>query len=182
MDIKKYFKKIEKTRWQPQIIIFGIIGLISGIWCLFELNNWIKEINGFISLKTANMLFTINIMYILGIIVYILLNMRETFTFQGITKEFDIKSIHSEVRKWGKMSGSFFLGCGTINGESGEKDYYVFYRKGNFGWFKDKIEAYDIEIIEDNSIHPSYKEIVVYGELMKFIFVPKKTIKIKMEL
>lgn len=101
---------------------------------------------------------------------------------QGITRDISIYSLESDKRTKSSLTGSFILGCGSVNGSSEEVDYYVFYKTGRFGLIKDKIEAYDVEVIQRDDIEPSYKTVLVEGEEFECLFVPTNTIKKKIVL
>ncbi len=54
-----------------------------------------------------------------------------------------------------EMDGHFFLGCGSVHGET--IDYYVTYGKFEKGLKRVKLDSYNVYIDETNSEHPKIK-------------------------
>jgi len=181
-DITKYFKDESRREYQYRFLFAVAIWIM---FCVFSFNmfdNAEKETNLVSDSETYNSLKSMVVFLGVGGSIMGLLMFFGTYNISGISSEFNIFSMKSDVRTKGTMSGSFFLGCGSISGSSEEIDYYVFYKEGRFGLLKDKLRAYDIEVIQTNKVDPSYKEIWVENEVLKFLFVPKKTIMKKIEL
>lgn len=174
-DIKKYFKTKIKKVFNPLTMLHGAIFItINYFMHLFALAN----IN--VSLAKEVVLFCWVGYFITPIMVWLLI--YKHINISGIEKEYNIYSINNETRLKGSFSGGFILGCGSVRGDIEQKDYYLFYKEGEFGYEKSKISIEGIEIIMRDDIKPSYKEIWVEGEIRKFMFVPEKTIKKRMEL
>lgn len=95
-----------------------------------------------------------------------------------------IYSIKGDLRTKGKLSGSFFLGCGTVSGSSEEIDYYTYFKEGDYGLVRDKRVQSEVELIQTDSIEPCYMECLVDNETKSFIVVPSRTVKknIKIEI
>ncbi len=56
----------------------------------------------------------------------------------------------------GSVNGSFFLGCGSVNGSS--KDYYVAYAPMEKGDLRIRVDAYETYVDETDSIQPIIKD------------------------
>lgn len=180
-DITKYFEdKYERNITKILFNVFVAI-LIGGVLSTMMHSALMSLPPEF--LDNYDLKFTISYYVILGLlpVTTFLMNWPKD-KVQGINHEEDIFSLKSDVRTKGQMSGSFILGCGSISGSSEEIDYYVYYKKQRFGLEKDKIKAYGIEVIQRDDIKPSYKEVLVDGELYKVLFVPSNTIKKKITM
>ena len=107
-----------------------------------------------------------------------------TRQISGIESDTEIYSIKDDIRIDGHLTGSFVLGSGSVSGEFGEKDYYVFYEKTKFGLIKGKTLASKTEVVQRDDIKPSLKDVYVNGKVRTFLFVPTNTIKknIKIDL
>jgi len=117
-----------------------------------------------------------------------------------IRYEFEDQEIKSLLNtQESKINGSFFLGCGTING--GSSEYYVAYAPSSKGDIRIKVDAYMTFLQENDSIPPVIKNYYVrkvrdakkpgllwarkerigewqknYGE--KIAIIPKNTVKV----
>lgn len=96
----------------------------------------------------------------------------------GIIEEEKIFSMSNRQEKEG--GGSFFLGIGSVSFD--EQEYYIYYRKGDYGLIKEKLAVDEVEVIMTNKVPPSKRDIIIEGEQKTFLFVPKNTIKKRITL
>lgn len=192
-DITKYFKTIIEKKEDKTKLYVGLILICLSVFLLVSIifESIIIEINvpcndlqiksitnnaDMCSMHKSNICYFafILLLPLLAYGLYTISNYKWEEKKSGIIYDLDIYSIKNS----NSIKGNFFLGTGTIN----SFETYIFFKKGNFGYIKDYVYSSNIEIIFRNDIKPSYKQIVIDGEVKEFIFVPKNTIKMKFDL
>lgn len=177
-DIKKHFKLKEKSRICIFTLLAGIIFIMVQVTYYVSspesllCDKFVDDCKSFNMIKNFMSLFMM-----VGALGLIFKSFSHRSIISGISTEFPIYSIKSDTRSKGDIGGAFILGFGSVGGTFEEADYYVFFKKGDFGLIKDKVDASSVELVQTDDIETSYKEVYVDGELKNFIFVPKNTVK-----
>lgn len=165
-DITQYFEDRAKCTVNIGMLF---LTLLFG-WFTHLIFKWIRE--------EPTIIFPLNEWIVLTLLIPMIYSaIRHPYHISGISDEYNLFSLKSEVRTKKKISGSFILGCGSVSGSEEQIDYYIFFKEGEFGLIKQKLEARNIEVIQTNKVSPSYKEIWIENKTRKFIFVPKHTIR-----
>jgi len=135
------------------MLIVGIVVLailFLNFWGFWDKDTWYFDSDVFFSSLVAGIMFY----GVLG-----LLLPRLVMIDQDKFKEYEFKdqAITSLINKTeGELYGSFFLGCGSIRGES--TDFYVAYAPMDKGDLRVKVDAYKTYVMETDSVAPVIKD------------------------
>ena len=174
-DIRQHFKNKFETKRRWYLLWFGALCflLVKACWDASEVLP---------NVELGPMIF---LLFIVGLVCAFFGFTKNTRQVRGIIEDDEIYSLSNKSSVHG--GGAFILGFGGISID--EEEYYVFYKKGQFGLVKERVPCDEVELVMHNDVKPSLKTIMVPDaahddtdtdpswEEKTFLFVPKNTVK-----